>query len=79
MNGTPAAGRGRLPAYRWVSPARAAELIGVTLRELYALVDAGDLPAYRIAGEIKLLAHVVDQWRLRHPGPDPPDAPEPPP
>jgi excisionase family DNA binding protein len=75
VNGTPVAGRDRLPAYRWVSPARAAELIGITLRELYALVDAGELPAYRIAGEIKLLAHDVDQWLLRHRGPD---APEPP-
>ena len=79
MNGAPVAGRGRLPAYRWVSPARAAELIGITLRELYALVDAGELPAYRIAGEIKLLAHDVDQWRLRHPRAGGPEAPEPPP
>ena len=77
MNGTPVAGRGRPPAYRWISPARAAELLGITLRELYALVDAGELPAYRIAGEIKLLAHDVDQWRLNHPRPDGPDAPEP--
>jgi excisionase family DNA binding protein len=79
VNGTPVAGRGRPPAYRWLSPARAAELLGITLRELYALVDAGDLPAYRIAGEIKLLAHDVDRWRLGHPRPDGPDAPESPP
>jgi excisionase family DNA binding protein len=76
VTGTAVADRDGFPPYRWVSPARAAALLGISLRDLYALVDSGQLPAYRIAGEVKLLARDVDDWQRRHgppsPGPDRP-------
>jgi excisionase family DNA binding protein len=57
------------PDYRWISSIRAAERLGVSIRQLYRLIDRGDLPAYRIASEIRLLAHEVEAF---HDGcPDP--------
>lgn len=79
VTGNPAHRHERRPPYRWISPARAAGVLGLTVRELYALVDAGELPAYRIADEVKLLVHDVEQWQRRHGGPDAPERPDPPP
>ena len=76
MTPTAVADRDGFPAYRWISPARAAAQLGMTLHDLYALIDSGRLPAYRIAGELKLLAHDVDDWRRRRgPTSAPPDPP----
>jgi excisionase family DNA binding protein len=50
------------PNYRWISSVRAAERLGVSIRDLYRLIDRADLPAYRIAGEIRLLAHEVEDF-----------------
>ena len=71
------------PSYRWLSAARAAGQLGITLRELYRLIDTGRLPAYRIAGEVKLMADDVDRWRTRDHasrsgGDGRPDHPDPP-
>ena len=73
---------GAFPSYRWLSAARAAGQLGLTLRELYRLIDTGRLPAYRIAGELKLMAEDVDRWRTRDHdsrsgGNRPPDHPDP--
>ena len=74
---------GGFPSYRWLSAARAAGQLGLTLRELYRLIDTGRLPAYRIAGELKLMADDVDRWRTRDHtsrsgGDGRPDHPDPP-
>jgi len=74
---------GEFPSYRWLSATRAAGQLGLTLRELYRLIDTGRLPAYRIAGELKLMADDVDRWRTRDHasrsgGDGRPDHPDPP-
>ena len=55
------------PNYRWISSVRAAERLGVSIRDLYRLIDRADLPAYRIAGEIRLLAHEVEAFHEKFP------------
>ncbi len=45
----------------WLSTAEAAELLGITPRTLYRLINAGDVPAYRIGRVIRLQrAEVLD-------------------
>ena len=56
---------GRRPAYDWVSPAAAAKLLGVQVRDIYRLIDTGYLPGYRIGHEVRLLAHEVDEFGRR--------------
>jgi hypothetical protein len=54
--------------YRWVTPVRAADMLGISAPELFRLIDTGELPAYRIADELKLLADDVRQRRDSRPG-----------
>jgi hypothetical protein len=54
--------------YRWVTPVRAADMLGISAPELFRLIDTGELPAYRIADELKLLADDVRQRRGSRPG-----------
>jgi excisionase family DNA binding protein len=51
------------PDYRWLSPEAAADLLAVSVRDLYKLVDRGELPAYRIDGEVRLRRSDVDRVR----------------
>lgn len=45
----------------WLSTAEACALLGVHLRTLYRLIDAGDVPAYRMGRVIRLQrAQVLD-------------------
>lgn len=53
---------GRRTAYDWVSPAAAALRLGVAVRDVYRLIDTGELPGYRIAHEVRLLAHEVEEF-----------------
>ncbi|MGH8950787.1 MAG: helix-turn-helix domain-containing protein [Acidimicrobiia bacterium] len=55
------------PNYRWISSVRAAERLGVSIRDLYRLIDRGDVPGYRIAGEIRLLADEVEDFHEKLP------------
>ena len=57
------------PNYRWISSVRAAERLGVSIRDLYRLIDRGELPAYRIASEMRLLAHEVEDFHEKFPNP----------
>jgi len=57
------------PDYRWISSVRAAERLGLSIRQLYRLIDRGELPAYRIASEIRLLAHEVEGFHEKYPDP----------
>ena len=56
---------GPRPAYDWISPAAAALRLGLAVRDIYRLIDTGSLPGYRIVGEVRLLAHEVDQFKRR--------------
>ena len=63
VTGTAVADGEEFGDYRWVTPVRAADMLGISTRELYRLIDIGELPAYRIAEEVKLLADDVRQRR----------------
>jgi excisionase family DNA binding protein len=54
---------GEFGDYHWVTPVRAAEMLGISIDELYRRIDTGELPAYRIAEEVRLLAEDVRQRR----------------
>jgi excisionase family DNA binding protein len=45
----------------------AAWQLGVSFRELYDLIDAGELPAYKVGRDIKLRQADVDAFRRRNP------------
>lgn len=51
------------PDYRWIDPATAADLLGVSLRDLYRLIDRGDVPAYRIDERVRLRRSEVERAR----------------
>lgn len=61
MSVTAVGDAGRRPSYDWLSPAQAAARLGVPVRTVYRLIDQGRLSGYRIAGEVRLLAHEVDE------------------
>ncbi len=56
---------GRRGPYRWISPVQAARRLNLSVPDVYRLVDAGTLPAYRIDDQIRLLAHEVDAFARR--------------
>ena len=37
----------------WLTPTQACRTLGITVQELYALIDSGRLPAYRIGSRIR--------------------------
>ena len=45
----------------------AARQLGVSFRELYRLIDAGELPAYKVGRNVKLRQADVDAFRRSHP------------
>jgi len=51
----------------WITPREAIARLGVSPRELYRLVDAGELPAYKHGRDIRLRADDVDAYRAAHP------------
>jgi excisionase family DNA binding protein len=53
------------PDYRWLSPEAAADLLAVSVHDLYKLVDRGELPAYRIDGEVRLRRSDIERERDR--------------
>ncbi len=38
----------------WLTLTQASRTLGITVQELYALIDSGRLPAYRIGSRIRL-------------------------
>ena len=50
----------------WVSTRQAVELLQVTPRTLYRLIDDGHLPAYRFARVIRLRRRDVNEFRDTH-------------
>jgi excisionase family DNA binding protein len=51
------------PDYRWVGPEAAADMLGMSVRDLFRLVDRGELPAYRIDGRVRLRRSEVERIR----------------
>lgn len=45
------------PAGEWVSTGEAAEVLGVTMSELYRLVDEGEVPARRSGPTLEVLVY----------------------
>jgi excisionase family DNA binding protein len=56
------------PDYRWLGAEAAADELGTSVRDVYELVDGGDLPAYRIDGEVRLRRSDVERVRDQHRG-----------
>jgi excisionase family DNA binding protein len=56
------------PDYRWVGPEAAADMLGVSVRDLFGLVDRGELPAYRIDGRVRLRRSEVERIREQRRG-----------
>ena len=54
----------------WLTTEQAGQRLGVTTRALYALIDRGELPAYRIGTRIRLRAADVQEYldRREHGG-----------
>ena len=52
---------------RSVRPRDAARQLGVSFRELYALIDARRLPAYKDDRDIKLRQADIDDYRRNRP------------
>lgn len=54
-----------MKSFSWLTTRQAAAQLSVPVRQLYRLIDAGDLDAYRVEGEIKLRAGDVTAYRDR--------------
>ena len=48
---------------RWLRSSEACEFLGVSRRELYRLIDHGELPAYRFGRQIRLRDEDVRRFR----------------
>lgn len=53
----------------WAGTREASELLGITLRTLYRLIDEGQLPAYKMGRVIRLKVEDVEDYERRHGGP----------
>ena len=49
----------------WLKPIDAARRLKIPTRELYRLIDSGELPAYKFGRVIRLLAGDVEEYRAR--------------
>ena len=49
----------------WLKPIDAARRLGIPTRELYRLIDRGELPAYKFGRIIRLQAADVEEYRRR--------------
>lgn len=49
----------------WLSSREAAEMLGITARTLYRLIDSGQVPAYRMGRVIRLQAAEVEEFIAR--------------
>ncbi len=50
----------------WFSTREAVARLGIPPRELYRLIDAGELPAYKHGRDIRLRQADVDAYRAGH-------------
>ena len=54
--------------FEWLKPAQAARRLGISTRELYRLIDEGEVPAYKFGRAVRLLATDVEEYRRRRDG-----------
>ncbi len=52
----------------YLNTRQAARLLDVPARELYRLIDVGELPAYKFGRDLRLRADEVDAYKAAHPG-----------
>lgn len=57
----------------WVSTREAADMLGLGIRQLYRLIDRGELPAYKFGRVIRLLCGEVAAFRDGDSGQSSPD------
>ena len=50
-----------------VNPRDAARQLGVSFRDLYGLIDAGKLPAYKVGRDVMLRQADIDDYRRDQP------------
>jgi excisionase family DNA binding protein len=50
-----------------VRPRDAAHQLGVSFRDLYGLIDAGKLPAYKVGRDVMLRQVDIDDYSRNHP------------
>jgi len=67
----PRAGRARMPDVyggnhggnrRWVSVADVAEMLSITRREIYYMIEAGDLPGVKIGRAVRIPCEALERW-----------------
>ena len=51
----------------WIQRRDAAARLGVAVREVYRLMEAGDLPAYRVGRDLRLRMADLDAFRASAP------------
>ncbi|MGH9263067.1 MAG: helix-turn-helix domain-containing protein [Acidimicrobiales bacterium] len=52
----------------WLKPIEAARRLGLPTRELYRLIDRGEVPAYKFGRTVRLLAADVEEYLRRRSG-----------
>jgi len=53
----------------WLNTREAAAKLGVAARDLYRLIDTGELAAYKEGRDVRLRRSDVDAYRNAHPAP----------
>ncbi len=51
----------------WILRREAAARLGVAARELYRLIEVGDLPAYKVGRDLRLRTADLDAFRASRP------------
>lgn len=47
---------------RWVAAAEVAEMLSVTRREVYYLIEAGELPGIKLGRAVRIPLDALEQW-----------------
>ena len=47
----------------WLSAEEVADLLGVTVRTVYALANDNDIPHYRVGKILRFIPDAIDTWR----------------
>jgi len=50
-----------------LSVPQAAELLSISVRTVYTLVDRGELPSIRVGGQIRFVPSVLESWLTGQP------------
>jgi excisionase family DNA binding protein len=47
---------------RWIAVADVAEMLSITRREVYYMIEAGDLPGIKIGRAVRIPYEALEQW-----------------